>query len=162
MKIFVLVLFLLDTTNSVLMCQSIYMYVIRHFGDFTYAVTGNDTFVTDPIFVGIIAYLTQLFYSWRIAKLISSSHLRKWVQYLIPTIIVLIGFIGFAGSVGTTIGVAIVRDFARYQLFKSAVAVWLSCAVIVDVMITFALVATLSRARTGFVQTVSQQRDPVK
>lgn len=148
MRLFVAFLFLADTLNSVLDTVFLYKYLVTHFGDFTYAEISNNEFATDPLCVQIVGYATQLFFAWRIWKLVPGKF--NWVPALI---ICVLGFLSFLGALGTTIGVIIVRHYTQFQKFEVTVALWLSCTAAADIMVTISLITTLHRSRTGFTHT---------
>ena len=148
MRGFVAVLFAADTVNTVLSLVFLYKYLITNFGSLEYASRSNDEFATDPIMVSFIGFMTQLFFAWRVWKL--SNNRFSW---LVPVLIVGIGFLSFLAAIGSTVGVVIVREFARFQTFQVAVIIWLAGTAIADAIITVSLIITLHKARTGFSQT---------
>lgn len=148
MRAFVGLLFTTDTVNTILDIVFLYRYVITNFGDLEYAGRANAQFATDPVLVSMIGYMTQLFFAWRVWKL--SNARFAWI---VPMAIVVIGALSFMASIGTTVGVVMVREFAQFQKFQVAVIVWLAGAAIADAIITVSLIVTLHKARTGFSQT---------
>lgn len=148
MRAFVAVLFSIDTVNTILDMIFLYRYVITNFGNLKYAGLANAEFATDPVLVSMIGYMTQLFFAWRIWKLTNARF-----AWIVPMAIVVIGAISFLASIGTTVGVVLVRQYAQFHKFQVAVAVWLAGAAIADAIITVSLIITLHKARTGFSQT---------
>lgn len=142
LKLFVGFLFVADTLNAIFDLHFIYDYLITHFGDLHYASASNWSFTTDPVMTSIIAFSCQLFFAWRVYRLTKS-----WVW---PAIIAVLSAASLLGAIGTTIGVSIVLHFAEFQKFQSVVIVWLLCAALADIVITFSLIRTLSKSRTGF------------
>ncbi|KAJ8080469.1 hypothetical protein PM082_017302 [Marasmius tenuissimus] len=73
-KLFVLLLLLCDTVNSVF--DSVYLYgsLILHFNEVEYLGKANWVFATDPVMTAIIAILVQGFFAWRIQVLTGN----KW------------------------------------------------------------------------------------
>jgi hypothetical protein len=139
------VLILADTLHTALCCHFVYAYLVTHFGDIAFASRATHTFSADPILTSIIALMAQSFFAWRIWKLTRSP----WV----PGIIMLTGGLSMLAAIGTTIGVEIVREFAKFQKFQVAVIIWLACAAVADGIITTGLIMTLNKSRTGFTQT---------
>ncbi|UZJ53242.1 hypothetical protein CBS101457_002562 [Exobasidium rhododendri] len=148
MRAFVALLFTADSINTVLDIVFLYKYVVSNFGDAVYNSRANNEFATDPILVSMIGFLTQLFFAWRVWKLTNSRF-----SWLAPLTIVVVGFLSFISAIGSTVGVVIVREFAQFQKFQSAVIIWLAGAAIADAIITISLIVTLHKARTGFSQT---------
>lgn len=148
MRVFVAFLFCADTLNSVLDTVFLYKYLVTNFGNLAYAEISNNEFATDPLCVQIVGFATQLFFAWRIWKLVPGKF--NWVPALI---ICVLGFLSFLGALGTTIGVVIVRHYTQFQKFEVTVALWLSCTAAADIMVTVSLITTLHRSRTGFTHT---------
>ena len=145
MRWFVFVLMLADTANALLDLIFIYQYLITHFGNYDYASVANPAFASDPVMTGIIAFATQIFFAWRVYKLMHSK--------IMPSLIVVGATISLLSALGTTIGVTIVGKFVEFQKFQVAVILWLVGAAVTDVIITGSLVWTLNKARTGFAAT---------
>ncbi|PWN42656.1 hypothetical protein IE81DRAFT_117480 [Ceraceosorus guamensis] len=145
MRIFIAVLFVADTLHTALCSHFTYFYLVSNFGDLEVASVATHTFSADPILTSAIAMMAQGFFAWRIWKL--TSH--WWISAVVGVTAV----ISFLSSIGTTIGVEIVRKFAEFQKFQVAVILWLACAALCDIIITSALIATLNKSRTGFQQT---------
>lgn len=139
------VLFLADTLNSVLDCHFVYVYLISNFGNVTQASRAVHTFSSDPILTSVIALMAQSFFAWRIYKLTQ--------QWWTSAAIIFIGGLSLLAAIGTTVGVEIVVEFAKFQKFQVAVIIWLACAAVADGIITTALILTLNKSRTGFSQT---------
>lgn len=145
MRFFVLFLMLADTANAIVDQVFMYQYLISNFGDLNYASKSNRAFASDPIMTGIIAFATQMFFAWRVYKLMHSK--------IMPAFIVIGATVSFLSAIGTTIGVEIVLFFAEFQNFQVIVILWLGFAALTDLLITGSLVFTLNKSRTGFTAT---------
>ncbi|PWN50293.1 hypothetical protein IE53DRAFT_330530 [Violaceomyces palustris] len=145
MRIFVGFLMVADFTNTLLNVIFIYQYLVSNFGDLQYASVGNSAFAADPVMTGIIAFSTQMFFAWRVKKLMHSN--------LMPIIIVIGSLVSLLGAIGSTVGVTIVLVFSEFQKFQVIVIIWLVGAAVTDVLITGSLVFTLNKSRTGFAAT---------
>ncbi|TKY90492.1 hypothetical protein EX895_000490 [Sporisorium graminicola] len=145
MRYFVLFLVIADTVNSIFDQVFMYQYLVSHFGNLTYASKSNAAFAADPVMTGIIAFSTQLFFAWRVYKLMHSK--------IMPTLIAIGATISLLSAIGTTIGVEIVLEFQKFQKFQEVVILWLGFAALTDVLITGSLVFTLNKSRTGFAAT---------
>ena len=145
MRYFVLFLVVADTINSVFDQVFMYQYLVSNFGNLKYAVVSNRAFAADPVMTGIIAFSTQLFFAWRVYKLMHSK--------IMPAFISVGALISFLSAIGTTIGVEIVLFFEQFHKFQVVVILWLAFAALTDVFITGSLVFTLNKSRTGFAAT---------
>ncbi|KAI0729021.1 hypothetical protein C8Q72DRAFT_884690 [Fomitopsis betulina] len=101
----------------------------------------------DEAMTGIIAMQVQFFYTWRLHKLTGNKN------KLVVDAIVSTSLVGGLSGIGTSIGVGMIREFAKLQRLKIIVSLWLFGAAICDVGITFALTWHLREHRTGFART---------
>ncbi|KIS71832.1 uncharacterized protein UMAG_00262 [Mycosarcoma maydis] len=145
MRYFVLFLVIADTVNAVFDQVFMYQYLVSNFGNLEYASKSNRAFAADPVLTGIIAFSTQLFFAWRVYKLMHSK--------IMPAFIAAGALISLLSSIGTTIGVEIVLLFSEFQKFQEVVILWLGFAALTDLLITGSLVYTLNKSRTGFAAT---------
>ncbi|EPQ53453.1 hypothetical protein GLOTRDRAFT_130788 [Gloeophyllum trabeum ATCC 11539] len=141
-KLFVSVLFLADTVNSIFDCVFIYQAVIIHFGDDDFVANANWVFATDPAMTGIIAAMVQLFFAWRIKILTGNNYLVG--------IVIVAAITGMFGGLGTAVAIKFVPKFIEFQRFEPVVIVWLIGNAICDIIITSVLTWHLRRHRTGF------------
>ncbi|KAN0066480.1 hypothetical protein ACQY0O_000574 [Thecaphora frezii] len=145
MRYFVLFLVLADSLNACFDLAFLYQYTVSNFGDLEYASVANPAFTSDPVMTGIIAFATQLFFAWRVFKLMHNKYM--------PALIATGAVISFCGALGTSIAVGMYPKFADFQKFQVIVIIWLVGAAVTDVIITMSLVWTLQKARTGFAAT---------
>ncbi|KAF9516834.1 hypothetical protein BS47DRAFT_608345 [Hydnum rufescens UP504] len=140
------------------------MYTVTHFGDFNFIKTSNWVFNTDPVMTVIISTAVQSFFAWRVKIL--TGHKWLYIALNISAVIQLLCGMPLDYSFylardvfpqplgfGTTIGCAIVKDFLKFQEFKSVVIVWLSLSALTDVIIALTMVQYLRSHRTGFSST---------
>ncbi|TFY62214.1 hypothetical protein EVJ58_g4009 [Rhodofomes roseus] len=120
MKIYVCVLFLADTVNTIFNCAWIYGVLINNF-----------VFQTDQAMTGIISMQVQFFYAWRINRLTGNKLLVASV--LIPSVV------GGLSGIGTAIGVGILPQLAGLQRLTVVVSLWLAGSAIADVTIACVL-----------------------
>ncbi|KAF8607052.1 hypothetical protein BDV93DRAFT_414462, partial [Ceratobasidium sp. AG-I] len=137
LKMLVAWLMFLDTLNTVFDVGFIYRYTISLFG-----TSWPETIQTYDV---MISSSVQGFFAWRIVRLTG----RSWVGWIIGAAI----FIQFIAGVGTTVGAWIVVDFAKFQLVKPPIVVWLTMSAVIDVAVTSILSWHLHRNRTGFSKT---------
>ncbi|KAG7091882.1 hypothetical protein E1B28_008283 [Marasmius oreades] len=143
-KLYVLLLFLCDTVNSVF--DSVYLYgaLVIHFGDAGYLGKANWIFATvDPALTAIIAILVQGFFAWRIRVLTG----KTWLV----SIVLVFSVASFVGGIATAFKVR-TSAFVNFRDFKWAVILWLLSGCCGDIMITVILVWHLvwRRHKTGF------------
>uniref|UniRef100_V5EWD4 DUF6534 domain-containing protein n=2 Tax=Kalmanozyma brasiliensis (strain GHG001) TaxID=1365824 RepID=V5EWD4_KALBG len=145
MRYFVLFLVIADSINAVFDQVFMYQYLVSNFGNLVYATKSNRAFAADPVMTGIIAFSTQLFFAWRVYKLMHSK--------IMPALIATGAAVSLLSAIGTTVGVEIVLFFQEFQKFQVVVILWLGFAALTDVLITGSLVWTLNKSRTGFAGT---------
>ncbi|CBQ67662.1 conserved hypothetical protein [Sporisorium reilianum SRZ2] len=145
MRYFVLFLVVIDTLNAIFDQVFMYQYLVSNFGNLGYASKSNAAFAADPVLTGIIAFSTQLFFAWRVYKLMHSK--------IMPALIATGATVSLLSAIGTAIGVEIVLYFQQFQKFQAVVILWLGGAALTDVLITGSLVFTLNKSRTGFAAT---------
>ncbi|KAJ3573318.1 hypothetical protein NP233_g2514 [Leucocoprinus birnbaumii] len=106
-KVFILVLYLVDTFNAVMNIIFVYDSLITHFGDLPYIGSITWSLATDPVTTGVIAVMVQLFYAWRIHVLI-----QNW---LLVGVVVVLSLASGAASIAETVRVYVVKDYTRFQ-----------------------------------------------
>ncbi|KAI0049313.1 hypothetical protein FA95DRAFT_890094 [Auriscalpium vulgare] len=141
-KVFVAFLFLADSVDAGFTAATLYDYLVTHFD---YLQTATWLFDTDPALTGIISCSVQLFFAYRVKRLTGYS----WIAVIIS----LLAVGSLCGALGSAIAVNWWHEFVQFQHFKVVVVIWLVCAAVADIMITFVLVFYLKKKRTGFVAT---------
>ncbi|KIY71204.1 hypothetical protein CYLTODRAFT_487422 [Cylindrobasidium torrendii FP15055 ss-10] len=144
MKLFVALLFVLDTLNAAFDFAYMYESLVIHFGDIPFLNNADWVFATDPVLTGIIACLVQLFFVWRIKVLTGN--------YLFVAVVTLATLAGCAGGIATTVEVIQQPRFTLFQNFKSVVILWLAAECVADISITGILVWHLRKHKSGFNQ----------
>ncbi|KAK0526974.1 hypothetical protein OC834_004611 [Tilletia horrida] len=134
--------FLFDFCNSLFDVIFLYRLLVTHFGNFVAANTSDIFFALDPVMTGLIAFICQSFFAWRVRRL---TH-----TWWIPAIIIVAGGASFVCALATTIGVVRVVFYDQLQRIKVVVIIWLTGAALADTVITAALIYTLNKSRTGF------------
>ncbi|KAG6326754.1 hypothetical protein ID866_12335, partial [Astraeus odoratus] len=131
-----------DTANTLFDFIYVYQTLINHFGDVAWLVQVDWVGDMDPIMTGIIGGAVQLFFAWRVYVLLKNIYL--------VAIIAICSLAGILGSVGTTIAIRIVPEFANFWKFEAIVIVWLAGAACADVIIAASLVLYLRNKRNEF------------
>ncbi|KAF8324562.1 uncharacterized protein EI90DRAFT_2325060 [Cantharellus anzutake] len=145
LKYTVAFLMIADIVNFVFDFTFVWQYTITHFGDFEYIQRSTWVFNTDPVMTVIISTTVQSFYAWRVRKL--TGHTWLYVLLFVSA------SIQFLSGLGTTIGCSIVKDFYRFQSFRSVVIVWLTLSAVTDIAIAAIMVEYLRTHRTGIQKT---------
>ncbi|PCH42170.1 hypothetical protein WOLCODRAFT_72014, partial [Wolfiporia cocos MD-104 SS10] len=96
---------------------------------------------------GIIGMMVQLFYAWRIHRLLRNV----WIV----AIVVITSLVGGLSSIGTSIGVAMLPQFAGLQRLEVIIVLWLVGTALCDVIIATALSWHLREHHTGLSHTDS-------
>ncbi|KAA1469914.1 hypothetical protein DENSPDRAFT_651043 [Dentipellis sp. KUC8613] len=141
-KIFILVIFVADTANTVFDVEFMYNSLVNNFNNPAAITTANWVFATDPAMTAIISTMVQLFFCWRVKVLTG----RTWVVCLLVTGSIVAGL----GGIATSIAIGIVPNWLEFQKFKVSVIVWLATSALVDSTITAILVWYLRQHKTGF------------
>ncbi|KAF9267332.1 hypothetical protein L218DRAFT_1060558 [Marasmius fiardii PR-910] len=135
-KLFVLLLFLCDTVNSIFDAVYLYGSLIIHFGMSSSCLSWSGD--ADPVMTGLIAILVQGFFAWRIRVLTGNVWLVSMV--------LLFSVAGFVGGIVTSFEVGRTPEFINFREFKWAVIMWLLGSCCGDILIT----SILRRHKTGF------------
>ncbi|KAJ6573494.1 hypothetical protein DFH09DRAFT_1151970 [Mycena vulgaris] len=138
-----LVLYLLvaETVNVVFDIGLIYEPLI-----FRYATT--KALVVSPLLLRPDAAVTvaismpiQLFIAWRVKMLTQS--------YFVPILIAVLAIVSFGGGLSVTVMVSLHPEYAGFGNFHPFVITWLSSSAACDVILSAALIYTLSTRKTG-------------
>ncbi|KAI0647778.1 hypothetical protein C8Q79DRAFT_951904 [Trametes meyenii] len=141
MKLFVLLLFTADTVNCAFDIAFLYIPLINNFGNDRALTVATWVFATDPVMTGIIAFLVQSFFAWRVKVLTQN--------YFAVIVILVSSFAQLCGGLGTSIAVGKIPEFVQFQKFQAIVIVWLAFSAVADTIITASLVWHLRRHKTG-------------
>jgi len=144
-KLFVAILLIADTLNTVFNAMYLYDAVIIHFNDPKYLETANWVFATSPALTAIIAAMVQTFFAWRVKALTSNM----WFV----TAIMFFTLVGLFCGLGAAIGVGIVRNFIDIIKVRVVGIPWLVANSVGDVLITSILVWHLAGLKSGIAAT---------
>jgi len=142
LKCFVSYLFIADLVNAIFCFVYLYRTLIINFGNLEVLGVADWIFATEPALTAIIASSVQLFFAWRIRLLT-----KNWA--LVALVVVTALTSGICGIL-TAFEVGRTPDFVDFRNFKGVVATWLASTVVCDAFITFILVHTLRKRKTGF------------
>ncbi|KZP16241.1 hypothetical protein FIBSPDRAFT_702104, partial [Athelia psychrophila] len=136
-KIFVLIVFALDTLSSILDMTWIYWLLIDNWGQIEAFTYGNWLLTADLMVAGIVACMVQCFFAWRI-QIITE---KKWLTMAI----IFCAFITMCGGIGSGIAVLVVPSYAALANFMHIEIIWPISAAVGDIVITISLTYHLRR-----------------
>ncbi|KAJ8594688.1 hypothetical protein M405DRAFT_808626 [Rhizopogon salebrosus TDB-379] len=144
-RLLVVTLLILETTNVILEFVYLNDTLVIHFGDQSVLSRANWVFSLLPGITGIVTTLVQLFFAWRIRVLTS----RVWLF----GIIAVLASAAFFCGIGTTIAINMVPIFTQFHRFEVVFVIGLASSVVDNLLITGLLVHSLRRHKTGFMDT---------
>ncbi|KZP19019.1 hypothetical protein FIBSPDRAFT_828596 [Athelia psychrophila] len=142
LKWFVAVLFAWDLISSILAIAWMYELLIDNWGKIEAFTHGDWLLAGDPIIIGIVAWMAQSFFAWRIYVITSS----RWLTAFIATCAVTTGLAG----IGTGIASLWVREYALFVNFNQIIVIFLVSAAVGDLGITVVVSYHLRRRRGSF------------
>lgn len=142
LKCFVSYLFIADLVNAIFCFVYLYRTLIIDFGDAEALGVADWIFATEPALTAIIASSVQLFFARRIWLLT-----KNWA--LVALVVVTSLTSGICGIM-TAFEVGQTPNFVDFRNFEAVVSAWLVSTVACDAFITFILVHTLRKHKTGF------------
>ncbi|KZT66297.1 hypothetical protein DAEQUDRAFT_695816 [Daedalea quercina L-15889] len=144
-KAYVAFLVTADTLNAFFICAWIYRVLINNFGDKAALGIGDWLFETEQAFTGIVSFQVQMFYAWRIWKLIGNRFLVGLVA--------ITATVGGLSGIGTAVAIGMRPDFLGFIHLKSIIILWLLGEGISDIIITVTLTWYLRRHLGGYSKT---------
>ncbi|KIJ50226.1 hypothetical protein M422DRAFT_27310, partial [Sphaerobolus stellatus SS14] len=144
-RYFVLYLVVMETINAGFDMYLIYEPLVQRYGEHGANTDSSTALNPDALVTVLISVPVQLFFTWRIKGLTGSN--------VIPGLIVFFASCSFGGGTATTISVSIIREFARFHQFDSAIIIWLASSSLADIIITSTLVWSLRSRKTGHSKT---------
>ncbi|KAI0692564.1 hypothetical protein BC835DRAFT_47564 [Cytidiella melzeri] len=142
LKTFIGVLFIGDTINTAFDIALVYNPVVHKAGDLHALLFADWLSSTDPAVTGIIAFMVQTFFAWRVKVLTGNWFLFAAIEAC--------SFSQLCGGIGVAVSVHFIPEFANFQKFTAAVIVWLAFSAMADVLIAVSLVLYLRNHKTGF------------
>ncbi|GAA5894830.1 hypothetical protein JCM8208_006081 [Rhodotorula glutinis] len=136
-------LLIVDLFHSAISCYTIYATTVTNYGNLAFLVKCLWSFTWDPFLTGLVAFIVQIFYAWRVFVVSR----RQW---FIPAVIGVLSLLSFAFAIGSTWTIyRLNSEFARFHEFRYGVAIWLLSAAVADILITGSLIFYLRRASKG-------------
>ncbi|TFY55127.1 hypothetical protein EVJ58_g8441 [Rhodofomes roseus] len=162
-RLFILCLFVADTTQTVLSVVYVYTGLVTHFGGIRYLSTPGIVSTSVPPITGIMSCSVELFFTYRVKAI---SHLT-WLPILIG-ILAVISMSFATATVSSIASVIAIRwpafgglETLQLPAVKALVSTWLATGVVADLLITISLVwhlvshPPLHRRKSGFSETDS-------
>lgn len=118
-----------------------YDLFVNGWGDITYYLSSSWLLAMDPIVAGLVAFMVQIFFAWRL-------HVIARQMWLTITIVVL-SVITLGGALGVAISTLIVHEFVHFgeAKVKDVVYFWLVPTAVCDILICGALTYHLRRRK---------------
>ncbi|KZP10678.1 hypothetical protein FIBSPDRAFT_937904 [Athelia psychrophila] len=141
-KLFVAVVFTLDTLSTIFAMWWMYWLLIDNWGKIDAFTQADWLLGSDPMIAGIVGSMVQCFFAWRLLVITR----KKWLTM----IIVLCAVFTVCGGIGTGIACIWVKDYTLFLSFKQITVIWLISAALGDIGITMALTYHLHRRKGSF------------
>ncbi|KZP13815.1 hypothetical protein FIBSPDRAFT_700227, partial [Athelia psychrophila] len=142
LKGFVAVLFVWDLLSSILSIAWMYELLIDNWGQIAAFTHGDWLLAGDPIIIGIVAFMAQSFFAWRVYVITSS----RWLAAFIASC----AFVTGCAGIGTGIASLWVKEYALFVNVKQIVVLFLAFAAIGDISITILVTYHLRRRKGIF------------
>jgi len=139
-KSLVYVLFILDSMQTIMGTSDGFQWFVSGFGDMKVLTEPHLSGFDAPILDGMIAFIVQTFFCWRILVLQKS--------WWLPVIIFFVSVSGLAGAMASGIKTLIVGDLSKLSTFKWEFSLWLGSSALADTMIAMVMTWVLLRSRT--------------
>ncbi|KAF5355610.1 hypothetical protein D9757_012905 [Collybiopsis confluens] len=146
-RLFVSYLFFLETANTCIDMAMIYQPLVAEFGTLKAVQNFPTLFLMEPIFIVAISTPIQIFFARRILKITKS--------YWIPGIIVALALASCAGGFITGVKIEGLKLFSKKPELHWSALLWFLTSCVADLLITAALVLSLSQRKTGYSYTDS-------
>ncbi|KAJ3570442.1 hypothetical protein NP233_g4389 [Leucocoprinus birnbaumii] len=139
-KVMVYVVFFLETTQTTLLSYDLYQTFVVHFGDAQVLERMGLKWFSVPLLAGVVGWIAQLFYAWRIYKL---SRARK-----ISVIVMLLAFLQLGSAIAESLrartaatlpGLRVQQDVISVLSGTFWVLAMVSCDIIIAVVMTYYL-----------------------
>ncbi|GAA6058618.1 hypothetical protein JCM10212_004029 [Sporobolomyces blumeae] len=138
----------MDWTHSAVSVYTIWDWCVENYGQVEHLLVSPFSFAVDPAMTGVVAFVTQIFYAYRVYIVGKRS-------IAIPIVIAFLSTVSLAFAIASTAKIFILQEFAKFQSFTYGVSIWLACAALADIIITASLVFHLAKSKTGLLQTNS-------
>ncbi|KAG6916857.1 hypothetical protein DXG01_004838, partial [Tephrocybe rancida] len=139
-KVLVYGLFILDTLQSVLGTADAFFWLAKGFGNMNMLADPYISPFDQPMLDGIIAFIVQTFFCWRLWVLQKS--------WWLPVSVFVIVLASFAGAIATCIGGFQLADMNHLNVLKWQLTLWLGGNAITDTLIAVSMTILLLRSQS--------------
>ncbi|KAJ3715309.1 hypothetical protein DFJ43DRAFT_848159 [Lentinula guzmanii] len=140
---------ILDLISSALVAQSLYYYLIPHFGSTEPLRTITPELSADCLISSILTVTSQMYFVYQIHS-VKHDGILAWTILVVLTLLAIITFVGGIGCVATmyVFAYGILAD--RSKDFAIFFGVAKGFGAVTDILATIAMCTYLSNAKTGF------------
>jgi hypothetical protein len=143
---------ILDLTSSGLVAQSLYYYLVPHFGSLSPLRSITPTLSAECMISGLLTFISQMYFVYQVYSVKRTGYLA-WTVIGVLTLFSVLTLVGGIGCVATMYvfahGVLADRD----KDFSIFFGVAKGFGAVTDILATIAMCTFLSRAKTGITQT---------
>ncbi|KAJ3746049.1 hypothetical protein DFH05DRAFT_906142 [Lentinula detonsa] len=140
---------ILDLISSALVAQSLYYYLIPHFGSTEPLRTITPELSAECLISGILTFTSQMYFVYQIHS-VKHNGILAWTILVVLTLFAVITFVGGIGCVATMYVFAYGVLADRSKDFAIFFGVAKGFGAVTDIMATIAMCTYLSNAKTGF------------
>ncbi|KAJ3730582.1 hypothetical protein FB446DRAFT_736024 [Lentinula raphanica] len=140
---------ILDLISSALVAQSLYYYLIPHFGSTAPLRTITPELSAECLISGILTFTSQMYFVHQIHSVKRTGFLA-WTILVVLTLFAIITFVGGIGCVATMYVFAYGVLADRSKDFAIFFGIAKGFGAVTDIMATIAMCTYLSNAKTGF------------
>uniref|UniRef100_A0A0W0GFL2 DUF6534 domain-containing protein n=2 Tax=Moniliophthora roreri TaxID=221103 RepID=A0A0W0GFL2_MONRR len=140
-------IYILETAQTISLSSDAFQTFVYGFTNAAAVDHNHNLWLDTYIYDGLVAFLVQTYFAHRI-------HVLLFRTKLLPAIIVLLSTTQFAGAIGAGLGVKRLPYFSRYgEISPIPGLLWISGAIVADILIAVTMIYALSRYDTTFRET---------
>jgi len=144
---------LLDLTSSALVAQSIYYYLVPHFGSLAQFDSVTPQLSAECLLSGIITFISQMYF---VHQLYTVKHLGTKVNRYLIGLISILAFLAFVGGTSCVVAMYIFKHGVlsnRNSMFAIFFGLAKGFGAVTDIIATIAMCRFLTSTQTGIQQT---------
>ncbi|KAJ7112111.1 hypothetical protein C8R44DRAFT_882515 [Mycena epipterygia] len=147
----------LDFLSMALICQSMYYYMLPHYGSFAPLNAVTNELIVECLISAIITFTSQMYFSYQLYVVKSPGN----TAVVMNALVIMFGTIGLGGALGCVV-LMFMHPHAvfmhRNHTFAILAGVAKGCDAAADIIATFAMCLFLKSAKTGISRTSSLLR----
>lgn len=155
-RMFVLVLWIVDTFQLVCICHMEYYYVITNYANPTALQFNNWSLNTEVGLTAVITFMVQGFFAqraWFFTKRVGSRFTTTRRTQILGVVIGFVSLTQLAFGLSSFAMTWVLGRFSRFIEYRWLVGVWLGSAALGDILVVYMLSTALMTQRTGFGRT---------